>query len=620
MTHGNEIFGSFFKKGTVVFREGDPGDLMYIIQSGGVEISQLQEGKEVVLALLERGDFFGEMALVDQRPRSATVTTIQPTRLLPLSRSSFLERVAQDPGVAFHLLESLSRRVEQATDRLRDKVEGDESLRLALERRREEIVMEESPSSWEDSEPVTSSEEDSMSISYVVQVEDLSVARDGSLTFEAGQTVFSQGDPGDALFIISEGAVEIFQDSAGGKCVLARLGKRDIFGEIALLTEGLRTATAVATERTRLLPVKRAEFFHRVKDEPELALLILQVLIMRLRRIHQAMVEPEKSTIALRRVLPPLIKQKGLAKVAIVSLSTCGGCAATLLEDQDELTALLERARITYCPMLVDYSAIKDEVDVAVVDGTVRVREDEEKLREARHKSRYLVAWGTCAALGGIPTLANQYELEEVIEASYGQTQDTFDYYLSGSYGSRETAYQTAGMSLLRRVSKLADFVRVDYYLPGCPPQPRWLIQLLKELRGESQFEKPRQIVCVECDRKPSKVDVESLWVFPKSDWDPVKCFSSGGAPCLGFLTRGGCGAVCPSNGLPCWGCRGPSEKTLRKVGEGDSFEQVLYGSLVRRSRVDEKDVGTVMRILKSRGSSLLNFNHESMLERTKLR
>ncbi|MGD8695421.1 MAG: cyclic nucleotide-binding domain-containing protein, partial [Syntrophobacterales bacterium] len=228
MTHGNEIFGSFFKKGAVVFREGDPGNLMYIIQSGGVEISQLQEGKEVVLALLERGDFFGEMALVDQRPRSATVTTIQPTRLLPLSRSSFLERVAQDPGVAFHLFKALSRRVEEATDRLRDKVEGDESLRLALEQR-EEIVMEESPSSSEDSEPVATSEEDLMSISYVVQVDDLSVAREGSLTFEAGQTIFSQGDLGDVLYIISEGAVEIFQDSAGGKCVLARLGSRDIF-------------------------------------------------------------------------------------------------------------------------------------------------------------------------------------------------------------------------------------------------------------------------------------------------------------------------------------------------------------------------------------------------------
>jgi F420-non-reducing hydrogenase small subunit len=620
MTHGNEIFGSFFEKGTVVFREGDLGELMYIIQSGGVEISQLQEGREVVLALLERGDFFGEMALVDQRPRSATVTTIQPTRLLPLSRSSFLERISQDPGVAFHLFKSLSRRVEQATHLLRDKVEGDESLRLALECRREEIVSEESLSCSEGSGPMATSEEDSLPTGYVVQVDDLSIDRERSLTFEAGQTIFSEGDPGDALYIISEGSVEIFQDSAGGKCVLARLGSRDIFGEIALLTEGPRTATAVATERTRLFPVKRTEFLHRVKDEPELALLILQVLIMRLRRIHQAMVEPEKSMIALRRVLPPLVKQEGLAKVAIVSLSTCGGCAATFLEDQNELASLLERIRITYCPMLVDYDQIADEVDVAVVDGVVRVRKDEEKLKEARQKSRYLVAWGTCAALGGIPTLANQYELEEVIEASYSQTQDTFDYYFSGTHSNRQSAYQSEDMTLLRKASKLADFVRVDYYLPGCPPQPRWLNQLLKELRGESQLEKPRQIVCVECDRKPSKVDVETLWVFPKSEWDPANCFSSGGAPCLGFLTRGGCGAVCPSNGLPCWGCRGLSEKTLRKVGEGDSFEQVLYGFLARRSRVDEKDINTVMRILRSRGSSLLNFNHESILERTKLR
>jgi len=522
--------------------------------------------------------------------------------------------------VAFHLFRSLSHRIERATHLLRVKVEGDESLRLALECRREEIVSQESPSCSETPETVTTSQEDPLSTGYVIQVDDLNIAREESVTFEAGQTVFSQGDPGDALYVIAQGSVEIFQDSAAGKCVLTRLGSRDIFGEIALLTEGPRTATVVALERTRLLPVRRSEFFERVEAEPELALVILQVLIMRLRRIHQAMVEPEKSMIAVRRVLPPLVKQEGLAKVAVVSLSTCGGCAATFLEDQNELASLLERVRITYCPMLVDYDEITDEVDVAVVDGTVRVREDEEKLKEARQKSRYLVAWGTCAALGGIPTLANQYELEEVIEASYGQTQDTFDYYFSGTHSNRQTAYQSEDMALLRKASKLADFVRVDYYLPGCPPQAGWLNQLVKELRGESQLEKPRQIVCVECNRKTSKIDVETLWVFPKSGWNPADCFSSGGAPCLGFLTRGGCGAVCPSNGLPCWGCRGPSEKTLRKVGEGDSFEQLLHGSLVRRSRVDEKDISTVMRILRSGGISLLNFSHESILERTKLR
>ena len=81
-----------------------------------------------------------------------------------------------------------------------------------------------------------------------------------------------------------------------------------------------------------------------------------------------------------------------------------------LLMDQDQLT----------------------EVKIALVDGVVRTRDDEEKLIEVRRKSRFLLAWGTCAALGGIPALANTYELEDLLEESYGQTVDPFSYYLAG--------------------------------------------------------------------------------------------------------------------------------------------------------------------------------------------
>ena len=620
MPYNDEIFGSFYAKGSVVFRQGDHGDTMYIIQSGGVEVSQLQDSREMVLALLERGDFFGEMALIDERPRSATVKTIQPTRLLPLTRGSLLKRMRQDPGVAFHLLRALSHRIEQATNHLRKLVESDESLRLALENRQEAALTNESQAPTRDDEIFSPPEDDPHPEDQIIQIEDLSLANQDKTSFEANQTIFSQGETGKTLYIIAEGSVEIFQESISGKCVLARLGPKDIFGEIALLTDLPRTATAVTLEPTRLITLGRSEFFSRVKDEPELAFYVFQVLIMRLRKIHQAMADPEKSIDGVQHILPPLIKHEGVAKVAIVSLTTCGGCAAMILENQEDLVSLLERVQISYCPMLMDHGEIKDDVDVAIVDGVVRVKEDEEKLKEARKKSRHLVAWGTCAALGGIPTLANQYELEEVIEASYGQTQDPFDYYLSESRGSRGAIYENEDLALLRRAGKVADFVRVDYYLPGCPPQTTLLNQLVKELRGERQTLKPRQIVCVECSRKPRKMEVDTLWVFPKSDWDPANCFSSGGAPCLGFLTRGGCGSVCPNNGLPCWGCRGPSVAALKKVNDGDTFEQVVYSSLIRRCHVPESEIGAVMRILRSRGSSLLNFYHDTAFDLSRLR
>jgi CRP-like cAMP-binding protein len=90
MSQGEDLFGVIYEKGEVVFQPGDFGDTMYIIQSGAVEISQIHGKREIVLALLEKGEFFGEMALLDDHPRSATVTAICQTRLLPLTRSSLL--------------------------------------------------------------------------------------------------------------------------------------------------------------------------------------------------------------------------------------------------------------------------------------------------------------------------------------------------------------------------------------------------------------------------------------------------------------------------------------------------------------------------------------------------
>jgi F420-non-reducing hydrogenase small subunit len=222
------------------------------------------------------------------------------------------------------------------------------------------------------------------------------------------------------------------------------------------------------------------------------------------------MTDPRKSLDIIPRKAPPLLKKKSLVKTAIISLSTCGGCSAVLLEDQDELLHLLKKVNISYCPMLIDEGEI-DDVEVALVDGIVRVKEDEEKLMEARHKSRYLIAWGTCAAFSGIPAYANRYELEELIEESYGSAKDPFAYYLSGTRGVDRMTYQEQEkeLQMLRRARKLDDFVRVDYYLPGCPPSVSILNQFISELRGDGQMSKPKPIVCAECSRKHLKDPVE---------------------------------------------------------------------------------------------------------------
>ena len=138
MSQGEDLFGITFEKGEIVFSQGDMGDTMYIIQSGAVEISQSQNGIKVVLALLERGGFFGEMALIDNHPRSASATAISRSRLLPLTRSSLTERIRHDPGVVVHLLKTLCERINDTNLMLKTKIQNDERLRFFLESTRRE--------------------------------------------------------------------------------------------------------------------------------------------------------------------------------------------------------------------------------------------------------------------------------------------------------------------------------------------------------------------------------------------------------------------------------------------------------------------------------------------------
>jgi F420-non-reducing hydrogenase small subunit len=618
MSQGDELFGSIYERGSVVFRQGDPGDSMYIVQSGAVEISRIQGEREMVIALREKGDFFGEMALIDKSSRSATAIAISRTRLLPLTRSSLLKRLRQDPQLVKYLLAALSRRITETTSKLRSTIEGDDALLSARETSRGPLEGSLTPHSdaahqlhvpariSSHEEPVFSSAE-------------VNFAQQESVVFQRGEAIFDQDEPGDTMYIIAEGEVQIIQKTGKGKRVLAVRGPHEIIGEIGLISSSLRTASAVATRKTRLFPVGREEFFERIRREPGLALYVLQVLIVRLRHAVAAIAEPKNSMDLVHQMLPPLLKKKESISMAFVSLSACGGCVAAVLDEQDELSSLLQRTNVSYCPLLMDQGEIT-EVEVAVVDGTVRVREDQDKLMEARRKSRYLLAWGTCAAFGGVPAMANQYELEDLLERSYGQTLDPFAHYLSGAEGIEYGAYQDEGLALLRRAGKLDDFVKVDYFVAGCPPRVSLLNQLLKELRGEPQDMKSQKIVCAECRRKPSKGEVASFQVFPGSEWKAEHCLTSDGVMCLGFLTKGGCGAYCVRGGLPCWGCRGLSKAILQKLEKGDSLESLLLNSLARRCRLDEEQIKPVMKIVRHRTNSMLNFYQNFASDRTRLR
>ena len=105
----------------VLFLKGDPGDAMYVVLSGKIRISaSAQSGKEIVLAVMERCEVFGEIALLDGKPRTADALAMEPTKLFMIRRRDFLDFLEQEPRFTIHLLELVCGRLRQSNNMIED--------------------------------------------------------------------------------------------------------------------------------------------------------------------------------------------------------------------------------------------------------------------------------------------------------------------------------------------------------------------------------------------------------------------------------------------------------------------------------------------------------------------
>jgi CRP/FNR family cyclic AMP-dependent transcriptional regulator len=108
--------GRLYADGEIICSEGDKGDGMYVIQSGKVKITKKAGPDGLEIAVLGKGEIFGEMALFDRMPRSATATAMGEARVLTVDKKKFFSIVSRDPTMAFKILESLSQRVRRLDD------------------------------------------------------------------------------------------------------------------------------------------------------------------------------------------------------------------------------------------------------------------------------------------------------------------------------------------------------------------------------------------------------------------------------------------------------------------------------------------------------------------------
>jgi CRP-like cAMP-binding protein len=123
-------FGKRYDQGTVLFREGDPGHEMYVIQTGRVQLTRHVRGRETHLATLPPGEFFGEMAILNNQPRSATATIIEPARLLALDGRTFEAMIRGNAEIAVRLIKKLSLRLQQANAQVEVLLREDTNHRL----------------------------------------------------------------------------------------------------------------------------------------------------------------------------------------------------------------------------------------------------------------------------------------------------------------------------------------------------------------------------------------------------------------------------------------------------------------------------------------------------------
>ena len=110
--------GKLYKKGEPIVTQGEVGDCLFVIQSGSVEVLHVQNGKEVFLATLNKGDFFGEMALFEKEVRSSTVRALDDVRALTVDKRMLLTRIQDDPSMAFRILQKMSSRIRELDNKL----------------------------------------------------------------------------------------------------------------------------------------------------------------------------------------------------------------------------------------------------------------------------------------------------------------------------------------------------------------------------------------------------------------------------------------------------------------------------------------------------------------------
>ncbi len=208
-------------------------------------------------------------------------------------------------------------------------------------------------------------------------------------------------------------------------------------------------------------------------------------------------------------------------RIAVHKFSSCDGCQLAFLNLGETLLQLAQSVEIIHFAE-AGYVNENAFIDIAFVEGSISTPHEVERIAAIRANSRYLITIGACATSGGLQALRNMADKEAWVEGVYAQPHT---------------------IELLKESTSISDHVKVDLELWGCPVTSRQVLTAVRSLLFGVLPADESDKVCMECKRR-----------------ERVCVMVTRNEPCLGPVTRTGCGAICPSIGRDCYGCFGPAE------------------------------------------------------------
>jgi F420-non-reducing hydrogenase small subunit len=240
----------------------------------------------------------------------------------------------------------------------------------------------------------------------------------------------------------------------------------------------------------------------------------------------------------------------GKVPVSFDWLSGCSGCELSVVDMHEKLLKVLEAIDIVRLPILADVKGYP-KAAVGIITGGLRTDHDVHCAHEMRKSCDAILAFGICAMYGGPQGSGYASSLQELKDAAYEKNVTT---------ATKFTPGEGVPKLLEEGVRPLDSEIKVDLYLPGCPPHPYYVFEALTSVLAGKQPEFGPENVCYKCDRKMKHSEQAKLRRVHEGPFEKDQCFLSQGVLCMGSATLDRCLAPCPTRGVPCTGCAGPSE------------------------------------------------------------